>query len=190
MKGIRMKPYWIEKTDPARYPVRALAKQWQDLLASNFGVQAWLSKKEWGQLRDLQRFLGEWTPFVIEWMTVAKHWRHFTESIRLEVPKIQIPLYPHIGFLLQQRTRAMKIMREYLRDSESPAAIRFVAEQDLIARKNLLEARLLLSGDKPEQLSEIAAASTPAEIQRVLAEITDESAEGVRPSLLTNGPVG
>lgn len=108
------------------------------------------------------------------WMTVPKHWRHFTACIQMEVPKIQIPLYPHVGFLLQQRTRAMKIMREYLRDSESPADVRFVQEQDLIARKNLLEARLLLSGDRPELLPMIAAARRPAEIQRVLAEMADE----------------
>jgi len=166
-----MEPPWSSKTDPARYPVRAMAKQWQDLLASNFGVHPWISRKEWGQFKDLQRFLGEWTSLVIEWMTVPKHWRHFTESVRLEVPMIQIPLYPHIGFLLQQRARALKIMREYLQESESPADVRFVQAQDLIAHKNLLEARLLLSGGDPEMLSKISAARTPAEIHAVFNEI-------------------
>jgi len=171
MKGIRMKPYWIDKVDPERYPVRYLADLWQKRLYGNFRIQACISRKEYGQFRDLRRFLGEWTSFVVEWMTVPSHWRHFTASIKMEVPKIPIPLVPHIGFILQQRTRAMKIMREHLRESVSPEAIRFVYERDLIASKNLLEAQLLLSGGNSAMLAKITAANTPAEIHAVFNEI-------------------
>jgi hypothetical protein len=170
------KPHWVDKTDPERYPDRYMAALWSTLLAKNFGIQIQLNElsgKQFGQFADLRRFLGEWTSFVIEWMTVPRHWRHFTGMIQMEVRKIRIPLVPNIGFLVQQRTRALKIMREYLRDSVSPVDIRFVCEQDLLRRKNLLEARLLLSGDKPEILAKIVTAKTPAEIQQVFAEIVD-----------------
>jgi hypothetical protein len=176
-----MEPPWVAKTDRQQYPVRHIADLWQKRLYGNFRDQVWISPKEYGQLKDLLRFLGGWTQLVVEWMTEPKHWLHFTGKIQLEAPKIRIPLIPHIGFLLQQRTRALKIMREYLRDSESPAAIRFVAEQDLIARKNLLEASLLLSGDKPQMLSKITAARTPAEAQQILAELPDEHADATLP---------
>jgi hypothetical protein len=166
-----VKPHWVDKVDPERYPARALADLWQKRLYGNFRVEAWISRKEYGQFRDLHRFLGKWTSFVIEWMTVPAHWRHFAEMIRQQAKLLTVPLVPRIGFLLQQRTRALKIMCEYLRDSGSPAAIRFVAEQDLIARKNLGEASLLLSGDSPELLSKITAANTPAEIHAVFSEI-------------------
>jgi hypothetical protein len=167
-----MKPYWVDKVDPERYPVKALLTLWLKLLASNFGVHPWVSRKEYGQFKYLRRFLGEWTQFVVEWMLVPQQWRHFTAMLQLEARLIFVPLVPRIDFLLQQRTRALKIMREALRDSEFPAAIRFVAEQDLIARKNLLETRLLLSGDSPEMLSAIAAAKTPAEIQEIFTKLS------------------
>ena len=171
-----MKPHWIEKTDPTVYPARAIAAQWQKLMASNYRVNIrFLSHKEYGQFRDLHRFLGDWTQFVVEWMTVPSHWRHFTESVRQEARLLIIPLVPHLGFLLEQRTRALRIMREYLRDSESPEDIRFVREQDLLFCKRALEAKALLCGAKMEVIHKITTASTPAEIQAVFNEIQGEN---------------
>ena len=172
------KPYWVDKIDPERHLDRYIANLWITLLAKNFGIHIHLNElsgKQYGQFSDLHRFLGEWTQPVVEWMMVPKHWRHFTGMIQMEVRKSSIYPVPHIGFLVQQRTRALNIMREYLRDSASPVDVKFVQAQDLLRHKNLLEADLFLSGDKPEILAKLVAAKTPAEIQAVFSEVQGEN---------------
>jgi hypothetical protein len=166
-----MKPYWVDKIDPEHYPVRFIANLWQKRMYGNFRVPAQISPKEYGQFRDLRRFLGEWTQFVVEWMTEPKHWNHFTAMVQMEVPKIQIPLEPHIGFLVKQRTRALKIMREYLRDSTSPADMAFVEAQDQLRYQQFKEKAVAFSGGKPEVLAKIAMAKTLVEMQMVFNEI-------------------
>ena len=187
-----MKAYWIDKVDPEHYPTRALADQWLKLMAKHYGEHNrinYFSDKEFGQLRDLRRFLGEWTQQVIEWMMIPKNWRHFTAMIRLECWKIWIPLEPHIGFLVKQRTRAVKIMREALRDSQSPTAIRFVAEQDLKAIKSHVELNLLLANAETKVLAKIQAAKTLEEIQQVVAELANGNTGNTSAAFLTNNPV-
>jgi len=83
-----------------------------------------LTPKGYGQLRDLRKALGDFTPDVLAWMADSVHWSRFCQQVRAESgPGMhRVPPDPHLGFLLKHRNRAMKHLRAEL-ELESPDVV-------------------------------------------------------------------
>src|ERR1700740_3031739 len=114
---MELNPDWMFKIDPKQQPVRFLAGIWQQRTATQ------LIPREKRQLQDLNKFLGEFTRDVVEWGLNPLNWWHFCQQVRAEAKLHDAPPYPHIGFLLKHRGRALRIMQWELRKSNPEADI-------------------------------------------------------------------
>ena len=119
-----MESAWRAKRDPDRHPVRYLA----GLVEQRTGMQ--FTPKEYGQLRNLRNELGEFTRDVIDWMGDPVHWWRFCQYVRAESRVHTTPAHFDVGFLLKQRTRALKCMRRELQQSTAPAHVSFCRRFD------------------------------------------------------------
>ena len=167
-----LKSVWIDKRDPERHPVRFLAGIWQE----HTGVQ--LTARELGQLRDLRRFLGDFTPHVIEWMLDPVHWWRFCQHVQSQSGLRHVPERLHIGFLLKHRNRALNFIRAEARHSTAAADLAFCAQLDQRRSNELRSLLVVLSGGQPDWLATIDAACTLWELKNVFGDLTDMSTGG------------
>ena len=171
-----LKPDWVLKRDPVHQPVRFLAGVWEQRLMENFGVAGTqLTPKELGQLKSLRKVLGDFTRDVVEWMLDPVHWWRFSQQVRTEAKLHRVPPYPHIGFLLLQHGRALRIMRWELRDSTAEGDVAFCTKLDRLRYEQWKPLVRVYADGIPERLAKIEAAKTLTDIQRVFIELVDES---------------
>jgi hypothetical protein len=169
-----MKPPWINKTDPVKHPVRFLAVIWQERLQRNFGIEIQFRGKEYGQLKKLRECLGDLTQHVIEWMLNPVNWWQFCQRVKAESGLLHVPSdFPHLGFLLKQHKRAVKIMREKLKNSTDPADISFCTKLDQEEFSKTKALAYVFAEGKPQLLAKIEAAETLTDINLVFVEIVD-----------------
>ena len=106
-----MQPMWITKTDPEHHPARYMAKVWQSKMKDRFGVvHPEFTPQEYGQLKTLMKHLGKRTPDVIDWSLDDTNWWHFCQRAKASHKLWFVPNHPEIGFLLQFRGHAVKMM--------------------------------------------------------------------------------
>ena len=171
-----MKPYWVDKTDPEHYPVRYLASLWQQGQARNFRVAAPpLLPKQWGQLKSLRELLGDLALHVVTWMLKPENWYAFAQQVGVERRFFRVPDYPDIGFLLEHRNVALKVIRWKLRESTDEQDVIFCRRLDQIRFEQFKSLTLVCAHGAPEMLGKIAAAKTLTDVQRVFIEIVDEN---------------
>jgi hypothetical protein len=165
---MELKPDWMLGRDPKQQPVRFLAGIWQQRTATQ------LNDMEFGQLRDLNKFLGEFTRDVVGWVLNPVNWWHFCQFVRAESGLHRAPDYPHLGFLLKHRGRALRIMRRELRKSNPEADfIKRIEHKRYEEIKTLLKVAYTVG--RPEWLAKIEEAKTLTEIQQVFIEVVDEN---------------
>jgi hypothetical protein len=133
-----------------------------------------------GQLRDLRKALSHFdlddlTQYVVEWILNPVNWWRFSQQVRDEGKLYRVPPDPDIGFLLWQRNRALRIMREELRNSTAPADISFCTRLDQFHYEGFKAFVVTFSQDNPERLARIEDAKTLTDIQLVFIEIMGES---------------
>ena len=133
-----------------------------------------LTPKELGQLKCLLDALGPFTRDVIEWMLDPVNWWRFSQQVRAEARLHGAPPHPHIGFLLAQRGRALKIMRRELRLSTVAAHVSFCTNLDQLRYKQMKALALVYAEGLPEQLAKIEDAKTLTDMQLVFSELVDE----------------
>jgi hypothetical protein len=170
-----VKPNWKSKRDPEQQPIRFLAGVWEQRMMSNFGITVRLTSKEMGQLKLLKKSLGDLTRDVIEWMLNPVNWWHFCQQVRAESGLHHAPDHPHVGFLLAQHGRGLKIMRWRLSNSTAPADVSFCTRLDQLRYEQWKSLVLVCADGIPERLTKIAAATTLTDIQLVFIDIADES---------------
>jgi hypothetical protein len=171
-----MEPSWVLKRDPEHHPVRFLAGLWEKR------TEMQLTPKELGQLKSLRKALGDLTREVIEWMVDPVNWWHFCQQVRAESGLHTAPPHPHVGFLLRQHDRALKIMRWKLRDSTARAPIDFCTRLDRLRHEQWKALVLVYAHGVPDQLAKIENAKTLIDVQRVFIELVNES---MAPSIAT-----
>jgi hypothetical protein len=168
-----LKPSWITKTDPEKYPVRFLASIWQQQMKANFGGFVNLTPKEKGQLKALRLHLGDLTQPVIEWVVDPVNWWHFCQQVLAESKNHLVTEHPDIGLLLLCRGSALRVMRSKL--SDCIAGADFVKKLDRREYEQLKALALVYAEGKPERLAKIEAATTLIEIKTLFNEMMDES---------------
>lgn len=163
-------PPWRSKRDPVLHPVRFLAGVWEQRTGTP------LTPKELGQLRDLRTALGEFTREVIEWMVVPAHWGRFCQQVKAQSGpgSPATPPWPHVGFLLKHRWRALNIMRVELRHSTTATHVSFWTRLEELRYQQLRTLMVVLSDGGPEWLTRIDAAHSLMDLQRLLIQIVDE----------------
>jgi hypothetical protein len=124
-------------------------------------------------IESLRLHLDDLTQDVIEWIVDPANWWHFCQQVRAELKVHFVPDYPEVGFLLQYRGVALRVMHASL--CNSIAWVDFITKlekQWYEERKKLL---LVYAQGKPEQLSKIEGAKTLTDIHKLFTEIVDES---------------
>jgi len=170
----KLKPSWVSKTDPVHHPVRFLAGIWQQRMNEKFGIQKTdFTSQHFGQLKSLVNVLDDLTGNVIEWMVDPVNWWHFCQQVRAELGVHFVPDCPVVGFLLQYRGVAMRLMHARLCNSIAWADFITKLERRWYGEKKQL--LLIYAQGNPEQLARINAAQTFAEIELVFNEMMDES---------------
>ena len=172
---IEVKPSWVSKTDPVKYPVRSLASLWQQRMKERFEIDGpEFTEKEFGQFKHLVKGLGDLNREVVEWMVDPANWWLFGQQVRSELPVSLIPDRPHIGFLLQYRGIGLRLMDSKLRDLSEWAD--FISKLD---KRKYEENRKLLwayAMGNPEALAKIEAAQTLPEIELLLSDVFNSNA--------------
>ena len=113
--------------------------------------------------------LGDLTPDVIEWMLDPVNWWLFCQQVRAELKVHFVPDYPEVGFLLQYRGVALRLMHARLCNSIAWADfITKLEKRWCEERKKLL---LVYAVGNPERLAKIYAAKTLADIELVFNEV-------------------
>lgn len=165
-----MEHRWKRRKDAEQQPVRFLSGIWEQ----RTGMQ--MTSRELGQLRDLRKFLGDFTPVVVDWMTDSTNWWRFGLQVRAEAKLHSAPPHPHVGFLLKHRGRALRVMRLELRPSRSPADVHFCTALDRLRFEQLKSLVLVYSEGRTEWLAKIETASTLTALQQVFIALLDENA--------------
>jgi hypothetical protein len=172
--GNKVKPSWVSKTDAMHHPVRFLAGIWQERMKEKFGIQTDFTSKQFGQLRNLMNALGDLTHGVIEWILDPINWGHFCQQVRAELKVHFVPDYPEVGFLLQYRGVALRVMHSRL--CNSIAGADFITKLEKRWYDETKKLLLVYAVGNPERLARIYAAQTLAEIELVFNEVMDEAA--------------
>jgi hypothetical protein len=115
---------------------------------------------------------------VIDWMLDSVNWWRFCQQVRAESGLHSAPPYPHIGFLLKQRSRVLKIMRVELGHSTVAAHVRFCTRLDQVRFVQLKTLILVYSLGRSEWLPQIDAAHTVTDLQRLFIKVVDQKTDG------------
>jgi hypothetical protein len=175
LRGMAVKPSWVTKTDPVKYPVRFLGSLWQKQMGAKFSTaERPLTSKEYGQLKALRLHVGDLTQALIEWVVDPLNWWQFCQAVRAGWKTIFVPEYPDIGFLLGRRGVALRVMRSKVTGTpEGAEFVKKLDEKEYHGIKSLLLAAY--TRGNPERLATIEAAKTLSEIQQVFNAIVGDS---------------
>ena len=166
-----MKPSWISKTDPEKYPVRFLGDIWQQQMKAKFGAERPFTDKEWGQLKVLRQRLGELAQPLIRWIVDPVNWWHFCQEVRAGWKMPFIPDYPDVGFLLGRRGVALRVMRSKLSNTtEGAEFVKKVEEKEYQSIKSLLLAAY--ANGNSELVAKIETAKSLTAMQKIFVEVT------------------
>jgi hypothetical protein len=177
-----LKPSWISKTDPVHHPVRFLARTWQQKVTERFGIpKTDFTPKHFGQLKCFMNALGDLTPDVIDWMLDSVNWWHFCQQVRAELKVRFVPDYPTVGFLLQYRGIALRLMHARL--CNSIAWTDFITKLEKRWYGETKQLLLVYAQGNPEQLLKIDAAQTLTDMELMFVEVMDESMAASTPRL-------
>jgi hypothetical protein len=159
-----------------KHPTRFLASIWQQQLKAKFSMaERPLTPKELGQLKTLRSKLGDLTQPLIEWVVDPVNWWHFCQEVRAGWKTMFVPDDPDLGFLLERRGVALRVMRSQLSNSiEGAEFIKKLDEKEYQEVKAL--ARVFATGDS-ERLAKVEAAKTLTDIQIALNEMLDDSTD-------------
>jgi hypothetical protein len=134
--------------------VKLLAKLWQDQMKENYGITLQLTEKQLGQMKSLRMFCGKFTQFVLEWMLQPSNWARFSHAVHGQSNQ-PVPHQPHIGFLLAQRSRALKVMHRQLMTSTAVADMEFVDKIDEWECDRMRDLLKVLGHGQPDFLTEV-----------------------------------
>jgi len=167
-----VKPNWVNKIDPEKYPIKFLGSVWQKQMKVKFGTERPFANKQWGQLTTLNLRLGDLTQDVIEWIVDPVNWWHFCQAVRAGWKTIFVPDYPHIGVLLERRGVALRVMRSKL--SGSTEGAEFIKKLDEKEYQQTKALALVYAAGYSHRLAKVEAAKTLTDIQNVLMEMLDD----------------
>jgi hypothetical protein len=160
----------MKKRDPELHPVRFIAGLWEQRTGSH------LTSKELGQLRDPRKALGDVTLPVLEWMADSTNWWYSCQHVRAAARLHSTPPFPHVGFLLSQRQRALTFVRARVAESTIPMHVEFCRTLDRVRFDNWKTLLIVFSAGRPAWLPDIEAADSIPAPQRIFIGIADADA--------------
>ena len=98
-----------EHANATRRGTAALAALWSRRCSICGTYQRPLTRKEWGQLKQLERYLGAQTHAVMEY--ALSDWQRFGARAAADAGT-SFPGNPHIGFLLRHHAVAVQLMQQ------------------------------------------------------------------------------
>jgi hypothetical protein len=156
-----------EKSQKTKHSVPFLAGVWQWRMARlREGIERPLAGKEFGQLKQLQKYLGDLTWDVIDW--VLENWWAFSQQAKMDAGLPCAPAEPHIGFLLAHCDVAVNRMVEIAKQTNTVGSAEFLKQVDRLVFDQLKHALQEDCEGHPEWLAKIEAATTTEQLSQLI----------------------